>query len=128
MDARELEERDVGTLLDRAWVSVVRGCDEGVTGILVYLGREEGEENDNDMEVEESIRAEAGQRLTLVCAGEITDVSGASATRRPRGDLPRCQSRHTHRYWQQRRRELSRNDDHQYAEELDPVPSRAREG
>ena len=39
-DAREVEERDVGTQLDRAWVSVVRGCDEGVTGILVYLSRE----------------------------------------------------------------------------------------
>lgn len=39
-DARELEERDVGTLLGRAWVSVVRGCDEGVTCILECLGRE----------------------------------------------------------------------------------------
>lgn len=40
--------------------------------------------------------------------------------------LRRGQSKDTHRYWQQRRRELSRDDDHQYTEELDPVPSRAR--
>ena len=39
-DVRELEDRDGGTLLGRAWVSVVRGCDEGVTGILVDAGRE----------------------------------------------------------------------------------------
>ncbi len=38
--ARGLEERDVGTLLGRAWVSVVRGCEEGVTCILVCLGQE----------------------------------------------------------------------------------------
>lgn len=31
-EERELEERDVGTLLDRAWVSVVRDCDEGIMG------------------------------------------------------------------------------------------------
>ena len=36
----ELEEREVGTLLERAWVSVVRGCDEGMLGVLVDLGRE----------------------------------------------------------------------------------------
>ena len=33
-------DRDEGILLERAWVSVVRGCDEGVTGILVDAGRE----------------------------------------------------------------------------------------
>ena len=39
-DVKELEEREADILLGRAWVSVVRGCDEGVTGILVNAGRE----------------------------------------------------------------------------------------
>ena len=39
-DVKELEEREADILLGRAWVSVVRGCDEGVTGILVDAGRE----------------------------------------------------------------------------------------
>ena len=38
-DERELEEREVGTLLESAWVSVVRGCDEGVTGIFGSPGQ-----------------------------------------------------------------------------------------
>ena len=33
-EERELEEREEGTLLESAWVSVVRSCDEGMTGVL----------------------------------------------------------------------------------------------
>ena len=39
-EERELEEREEGTLLESAWVSVVRSCDEGMLGVLVDLGRE----------------------------------------------------------------------------------------
>ena len=39
-DEREVEDREVGTLLEGAWVSVVRSCVEGMTGVLVDLGRE----------------------------------------------------------------------------------------
>ena len=39
-EERELEEMEVGTLLESAWVSVVRSCVEGMTGVLVDLGRE----------------------------------------------------------------------------------------
>lgn len=53
-DERELEEREVGTLLEKAWVSVVRGCDGGILGILPDTGREGLEENDKDMRVEEN--------------------------------------------------------------------------
>ncbi len=39
-DEREVEEREVGTLREGAWVSVVRGLDEGMASVLVVLGRE----------------------------------------------------------------------------------------
>lgn len=39
-DESELEEREVGTLLERAWVSVVRSCEEGAMGILEDRSRE----------------------------------------------------------------------------------------
>lgn len=53
-DERELEERDVGTLLERAWVSVVRGCEGCILGILPDPGREGLEESDKDTRAEEN--------------------------------------------------------------------------
>ena len=41
-EARDEDESEEGTLLESAWVSVVRSCEEDAGGILVDLGREEG--------------------------------------------------------------------------------------
>lgn len=72
--------------------------------------------------------AEVGQRLILEFAGEITDVSGASATRRQRGEPSPLPELGDSPVLAADPRRLSRDDDHQYAEELDPAPSLAREG
>ena len=47
-------DRDEGILLERAWVSVVRGCEEEASGIFEDRGRECGEEYDKDTWAEDS--------------------------------------------------------------------------
>ncbi|KAJ8488933.1 hypothetical protein ONZ51_g3262 [Trametes cubensis] len=77
-EERELEERDVGTLLDRAWVSVVRDCDEGIMGNSPDQGREERKENDKDTRFEQELSAEG---LPTPETGGQCQITGRTLTK-----------------------------------------------
>ena len=72
---------EVGTLLESAWVSVVRGCEEGMLGVLTTWAENVAKKTIKICGSKNQVCAEACQRQKLVVESQITDVSGASATR-----------------------------------------------